>query len=74
MNKQHTDEGVLDPTMKPVFATIGRGNGAESDNTLRYRYQLAELVTTGDQSSLLNRLEKGRLPTASSSSTPTSNC
>mgnify|MGYP000847579668 FL=1 len=59
MNKQHADEGVLDSTMKPVLQQLAEALEQESDNTLRYRHQLAELVSAGDQSGLLNRLEKG---------------
>jgi hypothetical protein len=59
MNKQHDDEGLLDPTMKPVLLQLADVLDQEGGNTLRYRQQLSDLVTAGDQVGLLNRLEKG---------------
>ncbi len=59
INKQHEDDGVLDPTMKPVLQQLAEALEQEADNTLRYRHQLSDLVSGGDETGLLDRLEKG---------------
>jgi len=58
-NKAGEKGRFSDPEMNSTLIDIKRAVEAEKENTLKFRQQLRKLVTSNDESKLLERIEKG---------------
>ncbi|MFT5973681.1 MAG: hypothetical protein ACJAZC_000287 [Cryomorphaceae bacterium] len=59
LNKAGEKARFSDPEMNSTLVNIKRAVEAEKENTLKFRRQLHQLVTAGDNDILLDRIEKG---------------
>jgi GTPase SAR1 family protein len=59
VQKDQTEEGFAEESMKPVLVQLVTALEAEQSNTENFRRQLSGLLATADHTKLLERLEKG---------------
>ncbi len=59
LNKAGDKGRFSDPEMNATLVNIKRAVEAEKENTIKFRRQLHQLVTAGDNVKLLERIEKG---------------
>jgi hypothetical protein len=57
--KDQTDEGFTETSMKPVLAQIAEALEAEQINTEKFKRQLTELLNANDTAKLMERIRKG---------------
>jgi hypothetical protein len=59
IQKDQTDEGFGEGTMKPVLTQIAETLEGEHSNTEKFKQQLSDLISTNDSIKLLERIQKG---------------
>ncbi len=59
IQKDQTDEGFGEGTMKPVLTQIAEALESEHANTEKFKHQLADLLSANEPAKLLERIQKG---------------